>query len=155
MEKMEAHEKGLLHRAFSVFLFNKKGEMLLQRRALDKYHSAGLWTNACCSHPKPGEEVQSAANRRLGEELGISAELNHQFSFYYKSDYENGLSEPELDHVFFGNFDEELQIKPEEAMDWKYMAMDDLIRSLKETPEQYTTWFEICMPRVVEHLKTA
>ena len=125
MEKMEAHEKGLLHRAFSVFLFNKKGEMLLQRRALDKYHSAGLWTNACCSHPKPDEEVQSAANRRLGEELGISAELNHQFSFYYKSDYENGLSEHELDHVFFGNFDEEPQLNPEEAMDWKYMAMDE------------------------------
>ena len=102
MEKMEVHRLGVLHRAFSVFIFNERGQMLLQQRAMQKYHSAGLWTNACCSHPRPGEEVGSAASRRLNEELGFATALNPIFNFVYKATFENGLTEHEFDHVFFG-----------------------------------------------------
>ncbi|TXC85343.1 isopentenyl-diphosphate Delta-isomerase [Luteibaculum oceani] len=153
MEKMEAHEKGMLHRAFSVFLFNDKGEMLLQQRAEHKYHSGGLWTNTCCSHPKPGETPIQGANRRLMEEMGIQADLEHQFSFAYKSDYENGLSEHEFDHVFFGSFNEAPILNPEEAMDWKYIGVEDLEKEVAENPKDYTSWFLICLPRVIENYK--
>ena len=107
MEKMEAHEKGLLHRAFSVFIFNDKGEMLLQQRALNKYHSGGLWTNACCSHPRPGEDTLQAAKRRLMEEMGIETSLTLKNSFTYKTAFENGLTEHEFDHIFIGTFNQE------------------------------------------------
>lgn len=153
MEKLEAHEKGLLHRAFSVFLFNEKGEMLLQRRAQEKYHSGGLWTNTCCSHPKPGETPLEGANRRLVEEMGISAELHHQFSFSYKSDYDNGLSEHEFDHVFFGDFSDAPKLNPDEAMDWKYISISELEDQVSRHPEKFTTWFTICLPRVLEQIK--
>lgn len=153
MEKMEAHEKGLLHRAFSVFLFNEQGEMLLQQRASHKYHSGGLWTNTCCSHPKPGETPIQGAKRRLMEEMGIYADLEHQFSFSYKSDYENGLSEHEFDHVFFGNFNDAPILNPEEAMDWKYISIANLEKDVQENPGDYTSWFLICLPRVIENFK--
>lgn len=153
MEKLEAHEKGLLHRAFSVFLFNERGEMLLQRRAQEKYHSGGLWTNTCCSHPKPGESPLDGAKRRLVEEMGISTQLHHQFSFSYKSDYDNGLSEHEFDHVFFGDFSEAPKLNPDEAMDWKYISIDELEQQVSQNPEQFTTWFTICLPRVLEQIK--
>ena len=115
MEKMEVHERGLLHRAFSVFIFNKAGEMLLQQRALSKYHSGGLWTNACCSHPRPGEKTEDAAARRLFEELGFGTELRFAFSFTYKAAFDNGLTEHEFDHVFVGHFDGPLRPDPKEV----------------------------------------
>ena len=109
MEKMEAHKKGLLHRAFSVFIFNGKGEMLLQQRALNKYHSGGLWTNACCSHPMPGEKTEDAADRRLKEELGFETPLEKIFDFVYKAEFDNGLTEYEFDHVFAGEYEGEIK----------------------------------------------
>lgn len=152
MEKLEAHEKGLMHRAFSVFLFNENKELLLQRRALDKYHSGGLWTNTCCSHPKPGENASHGAQRRLQEEMGITAPLTFKFSFSYKSEYENGLSEHEFDHVFFGNFSEEPKLNPEEAMDWEYVSLDNIAKKIAANPDQFTTWFKICLPKVSQFL---
>src|SRR5687768_1222605 len=120
MEKMEAHRKALLHRAFSVFIFNSNGDMLLQQRADNKYHSAGLWTNACCSHPLPGEETASAAARRLHEELGFSTPLRKAFTFTYRSDFENGLTEHEIDHVFTGIFDGEVFPNESEVKNYTY-----------------------------------
>ena len=152
MEKIEAHERGELHRAFSVFLFNHEGQMLLQQRAFTKYHSGGLWTNACCSHPRPGEVVESAAKRRLQEELGISAEIDYRFNFLYKSDYENGLSEHEYDHVYFGSFSGPLTPNEEEVHAYKYVSIKDLENWVKAKPEDFTTWFRICLPKVLEHL---
>src|SRR5258708_11693049 len=120
MEKMEAHQKALLHRAFSVFIFNSKGEFLLQRRALTKYHSAGLWTNACCSHPRPGEETLQAAKRRLKEEIGIETDLTFKTKFTYKTEFDNGLTEHEVDHVFTGYYNEDPKLNHNEADDFKW-----------------------------------
>jgi isopentenyl-diphosphate delta-isomerase len=119
MEKMEAHRLGVLHRAFSVFIFNSNGHMLLQQRADTKYHSAGLWTNACCSHPAPGEEVKSAAERRLQEELGFKADIKRAFDFVYKASFNNGLTEHEYDHVFVGYYDGEIRPDQDEVKGWK------------------------------------
>jgi isopentenyl-diphosphate delta-isomerase len=151
MEKLEAHEKALLHRAFSVYLVNKNGDLLLQRRALDKYHSGGLWTNTCCSHPKPGETGTQAAIRRLKEEMGISAPLTHLFHFIYKVDFGNGLTEHELDHVFIGTFEGEPIPDPDEAMDWKYIPAADLAIDVKENPQNYTEWFKLSYETVLIH----
>ena len=118
MEKMEAHRQGLLHRAFSVFIFNEKGEMLLQQRSLDKYHSGGLWTNACCSHPRPGEDIQRAAQRRLHEELGFVTSIEEIFDFIYKSPFDNGLTEHEFDHVFIGVYDDVIEPNQKEVKDF-------------------------------------
>lgn len=148
MEKMEAHEKALLHRAFSVFLFNAKGEMLLQRRALSKYHSAGLWTNACCSHPRPGESTIDAAIRRTKEELGIQPHINHTFSFLYKAAFDNGLTEYEYDHVFIGNWEDDVELNPDEVAEIRYLSIDAIRKELKETPENYTEWFKIAFDQV-------
>ncbi len=148
MEKMEAHEKGLLHRAFSIFLFNNKNELLLQQRAHSKYHSGGLWTNTCCSHPRKGETVLQASNRRLMEEMGITAEMNQSFSFIYKSKLDNELTEHELDHVVFGSFNGEPKINPEEVAAWKYMSMDAIEKDMKTNPENYTAWFRIVFDEV-------
>lgn len=119
MEKLEAHEKGALHRALSVLIINSKKEILLQRRALGKYHSPGLWTNTCCSHPYPGEDPNEAAKRRLQEEMGMSSELTFLFKFQYKCDFENGLIEHELDHVFIGKTDDTPHLNTDEAIDRK------------------------------------
>lgn len=148
MEKLEAHEKGILHRAFSVFIFNTKGEMLIHRRALDKYHSGGLWTNACCSHPRPEEPTEDAAHRRLNEEMGMSTELKHCFSFVYKSAFDNDLTEHEFDHVFIGTSDVTPLPNPNEVMDWRYVSLDNLDLELEKHPEHFTTWFRICYPKV-------
>ena len=148
MEKMEAHEKALLHRAFSVFLFNKNGEMLLQQRAWSKYHSPGLWTNACCSHPAPGESNEEAALRRLGEELGIMTPVQKAFHFTYKAAFDNGLTEHEFDHVFVGLFHEQLHINPEEVAAVTYKSMDTIEQELERMPDQYTAWFKIAFPLV-------
>jgi isopentenyl-diphosphate delta-isomerase len=148
MEKMEAHEKGLLHRAFSVFIFNRRGDMLLQRRALKKYHSGGLWTNACCSHPNPDEDVHHAAVRRLKEELGFETILQKAFEFTYRSEYSNGLTENEFDHVFTGEYNGAIQADPKEVSDYCYKSIEDIRQSLSTNPEKFTTWFHIAFPKI-------
>lgn len=148
MEKMEAHEKGLLHRAFSVFIFNPRGEMLIHQRAIEKYHSGGLWTNACCSHPRKGETIEEAAHRRLVEEMGLDCELQEQFHFIYKASLDGGLMEHELDHVLFGIFNGYPKPNPDEVMAWKYIAMPDLQEDIRINPEKYTVWFKIAMQAI-------
>jgi isopentenyl-diphosphate delta-isomerase len=159
MDKMEAHRQGLLHRAFSVFIFNGKGEMLLQQRADEKYHSPGLWTNACCSHPYPGEEVAAAATRRLNEELGFETKLEKLFSFTYRSQFENGLIEHEYDHVFVGVFEGTINADKAEVKGHEYLSLQQISNGLIERPERYTPWFHIAFPRIrewaVEKLGTA
>jgi isopentenyl-diphosphate delta-isomerase len=149
MEKMEAHRKGVLHRAFSIFIFNSKGEMLLQRRALNKYHSGGLWTNACCSHPAPGETTIDAAMRRLQEEMGFSTHIYKQFDFIYLAEFENGLTEYEFDHVFTGVYDGIITPDHDEVNDYCYMSMDAIQSSLLSHPQKYTAWFRISFPRLI------
>ncbi|HEX5654848.1 MAG TPA: isopentenyl-diphosphate Delta-isomerase [Chitinophagaceae bacterium] len=153
MEKMEAHTKAVLHRAFSIFIFNNKGEMLLQQRALQKYHSAGLWTNACCSHPRPGETLLDAAKRRLVEEMGIDVSLEKLFDFVYKAELENGLTEYEYDHVLLGNYDGPVVFNTEEVQDVCYKAMRDIRESLAANPAIYTSWFQLAFPRIDEWWK--
>lgn len=147
MEKLEAHEKGQLHRAFSVFLYNSRGELLLQQRALHKYHSPGLWTNTCCSHPRPGETNIDAAKRRLMEEMGIECHLEYAFSFMYEQKL-GELIEHELDHVFIGTFDGKPTINPEEVADWKLISESNLKSDMLQNPEHYTIWFRLCLQRV-------
>jgi isopentenyl-diphosphate Delta-isomerase len=152
MEKMEAHRKALLHRAISVFIFNFRGEWLLQQRAFDKYHSGGLWTNACCSHPSPGETTLAAANRRLAEEMGIDAQLESLFRFQYHATLESGITEHEIDHVFTGITDREPVINREEANDWRYVSTHQLSEEIKAAPENFTVWFKIIFEQVRDHL---
>ncbi len=143
MEKQEAHEKGLLHRAFSVFVFNENKELLLQQRALTKYHSAGLWTNTCCSHPRVGETIENAAHRRLMEEMGFDCELSTKTSFIYKAAFENGLTEHELDHILVGNFNGEINFNPTEVKNFKWIALEELQVDLLQNNQNYTAWFKI------------
>ena len=142
MEKLEAHEKGLLHRALSVLIINTKKEILLQRRALGKYHSPGLWTNTCCSHPYPGENPTEAANRRLKEEMGMVADLEFAFKFQYKCDFDNGLIEHELDHVFIGESNDTPHLNTDEAMAFKWMSVEELETDMKNNADNYTFWFK-------------
>jgi isopentenyl-diphosphate delta-isomerase len=142
MEKLEAHEKGLLHRALSVLIINTKKEILIQRRALGKYHSPGLWTNTCCSHPYPGENPTEAANRRLKEEMGMVADLEFAFKFQYKCDFDNGLIEHELDHVFMGKTDDIPHLNTDEAMAFKWMSIEELETDMKNNADNYTFWFK-------------
>jgi len=151
MPKLEAHEKGLLHRAFSIFLFNSTGEMLMQQRALDKYHSAGLWSNTCCSHPLPNESTDDATRRRLKEEMGLECAMNAAFSFTYKAFFDNGLIEHEFDHVYFGITDECPIINTKEVNDWKYMSIPALLEDIHTKPELYTEWLKDCLDRVIKH----
>ena len=148
MEKMEAHQKGLLHRAFSIFIFNSKGEMLLQQRAPGKYHNGELWTNACCSHPAPGEPTHIAANRRLKEEMGFTTQLEKAFEFTYKASFENGLTEHEFDHVFIGQYDGKIDVNKSEVKDYCFKAIDELESSLQSHPQKFTAWFKIAFPKV-------
>jgi isopentenyl-diphosphate delta-isomerase len=148
LEKMEAHEKGLLHRAFSIFIFNSRGEMLLQQRALNKYHSGGLWTNACCSHPLPGEVTLIAAQRRLQEEMGFNVPLEKVFDFIYKCEFDNGLTEHEFDHVWAGEYDGGVLFNQEEVMDVCYKRMQELGESLITHPQKYTAWFHLAFPKI-------
>ena len=150
MEKMEAHQKGLLHRAFSVFLFDNNGNMLLQQRALGKYHSPGLWTNTCCSHPRPGETVAEAAKRRLMEEMGITADIKMAFSFIYHAALDQGLTEHELDHVFVGNYEGIISPNSLEVSNYLYMSKADLQRKLDSNAADFTVWFKIAYPKVVD-----
>ncbi|MDP3725772.1 MAG: isopentenyl-diphosphate Delta-isomerase [bacterium] len=149
MEKLEAHEKGLLHRAFSVCIFNKKGEMLLQKRAANKYHSGGLWTNTCCSHPRPNETVLAGAKRRLREEMGIDSNLKKIAHLTYKTSFENGLTEHEYDHVLVGFYDLDPIPNPEEAEDFKWVDPNMLREEITQNPEQYTYWFRMLINEVL------
>jgi isopentenyl-diphosphate Delta-isomerase len=152
MEKLRAHVEGRLHRAISVFVFNTKGELLLQQRASGKYHSANLWTNTCCSHPRPGEAVQDAAIRRLYEEMGLTCALKEAFSFVYKAKLENNLTEYEFDHVFKGITDELPAPDDTEVASWKYIDRDVLIEDIERQPGKYTEWFKICLSDRQEEL---
>ncbi len=148
MGKLEAHQLGALHRAFSVFLFDDRGCLLMQKRANGKYHSGGLWTNTCCGHPRPDEALEGAARRRLKEEMGVDTPLAHRFSFVYKAAFDNGLMEHELDHVFFGRWNGAVLPHPEEADDWKYMTPEELDEDLRRHPERYTVWLRVCWAQV-------
>lgn len=145
MEKLAAHQQGLLHRAFSVFIFNAGGELLLQQRAYSKYHSAGLWTNTCCSHPRPGEDTAGAASRRLREEMGLHTPLTYKGSFIYRTPFGNGLTEHEYDHVFTGVGDETPVLHPEEAEAYKWMSLSDIKQQISTQPDLFTSWFRIAI----------
>ena len=155
MEKYETHQKGLLHRAFSVFIVNLRNELLLQRRAYSKYHSGGLWTNTCCSHPRPGEETQAAAMRRLKEEMGCECVLKRQFGFIYKADLDNGMTEYEYDHVYTGIHTLNPIPDPNEVAEWKWVSLEEISKSLKNHPNQYTVWFAHIWEKVAETLKVS
>ena len=150
MEKIQAHEKALLHRAFSVFVFNDNKELMLQQRALHKYHSPGLWTNTCCSHQRMGEDSLSAGVRRLREEMGFETQLEFKGSFIYKAPFDNGLTEHELDHILVGHYNGTPQINPEEVASWRWISMDDLKTDINTHPELYTVWFKIIFHKYCE-----
>lgn len=152
MPKMEAHEKAALHRAFSVFIMNEKGETMLQQRAAHKYHSPLLWTNTCCSHQRLGESNIDAGERRLQEEMGFTSKLRELFSFIYKAPFDNGLTEHELDHVMMGNYNEEPVLNADEVADWKWMRPEAIKDDISENPEKYTAWFKIIFERFYDHI---
>ncbi|MFA6047467.1 MAG: isopentenyl-diphosphate Delta-isomerase [Parcubacteria group bacterium] len=152
-EKLEAHKKGLLHRAFSIFIFNSKGELLLQKRAKAKYHSGGLWSNTCCSHPAPKKNILDEAHRRLKEEMGIDCELKEIYTFIYKAKLNNDLTEYEYDHVFAGRYDENPKPNSDEVEDWKWVNLDWLAEDIKNNPQNYTYWLKDCYRDVVEKIR--
>ena len=153
MPKLEAHEKGVLHRAFSIFIFNSKYELLLQKRASSKYHSGGLWTNTCCSHPREGEDILDAANRRLDEEMGIKTSLRKVYDFIYKAELDNQLTEHEFDHVFYGVFDNDPILNKNEAEDFKWVDMETLNNDIIKNEDNYTVWFKIAFEYFYDYLK--
>jgi isopentenyl-diphosphate delta-isomerase len=152
VEKLAAHQLGYLHRAFSIFIIDRNGNMLLQQRALDKYHSGGLWTNACCSHPIPGEAIEVAARRRLQEEMGFQCPLRTAFEFTYYSQLDNGLIEHEYDHVLLGIYDGDIAYNPAEVNDYQYKSLSEITRLLERSPTIFTTWFQLSFHKVVEYL---
>lgn len=152
MEKMKAHEEARLHRAFSVFVINKKGELLLQQRALHKYHSPGLWTNTCCSHQRQGETNIQAGRRRLREEMGLDCGLEEMFWFIYRADFDNGLTEHELDHVMVGHSEDDPVINPDEVAAYKWMDMESVRQDIKNRPDIYTEWFKIIFEEYYQRL---
>lgn len=153
MPKMEAHEKGLLHRAFSVFVFNDKNELMIQQRALDKYHSPGLWTNTCCSHQREGETHIEAGKRRLQEEMGFTTDLKETMSFIYKAPFDNGLTEHEFDHILVGHYNDEPVLNPQEAHDYKWMDLETLKEDMKNHPDIYTEWFKIIFDKYYKYIQ--
>ena len=152
MPKQEAHEKGVLHRAFSVFIFNGQNELLLQQRALHKYHSPGLWTNTCCSHQRDGESSVEAGKRRLFEEMGFDADLKETTSFIYKAPFDNGLTEHELDHILVGNFEGIPNINKHEVASWKWMDLEEVKSDIQNNPDIYSAWFKIIFDKFYQHL---
>ncbi|ATA69110.1 isopentenyl-diphosphate delta-isomerase [Capnocytophaga cynodegmi] len=152
MPKLEAHEKALLHRAFSVFIMNQKGEVMLQQRALHKYHSPGLWTNTCCSHQRENETNVEAGKRRLQEEMGFITELTDVISFIYKAPFDNGLTEHEYDHVLLGYYEENPNINPEEVADWKWELPENIKKDIEQNPQKYTEWFKIIFEKFYDYL---
>lgn len=155
MPKMEAHEKALLHRAFSVFIFNDKNELMLQQRALSKYHSPGLWTNTCCSHQRDGESNIQAGKRRLQEEMGFVVDLKETISFMYKAPFDNGLTEHEYDHVMLGSYNDAPIINPDEVANWKWMPLEDVKLDILARPEMYTEWFKVIFDKFYEHINVS
>lgn len=153
MPKMEAHEKAILHRAFSVFVLNDKNELMLQQRAADKYHSPLLWANTCCSHQRENETNIEAGNRRLQEEMGFNTELKELFSFIYKAPFDNGLTEHELDHVMIGYYNGEPTINPDEVEAWKWMDIDEVRKDIQQNPNIYTAWFKIIFDKFYHFLE--
>ena len=152
MAKLEAHEKALLHRAFSVFVFNDKKELMLQQRALNKYHSPGLWTNTCCSHQRDGENNIQAGKRRLQEEMGFFVDLEETISFIYKAPFDNGLTEHEFDHVMIGSYNGEPAINPDEVAAWKWMPLEAVKTDIMNNPQYYTEWFKIIFEKFYNHI---
>jgi len=152
-EKIKVHQEGKLHRAFSIFVFNENGELLLQQRAKTKYHCGGLWTNSCCSHPRFGENLAQAALRRLKEEMGFTCEFEEVFSFIYQAEFANGLTEHELDHVFVGRYSGQPAVNPEEVEAWQWIFLADLQNNIDENPEDYTPWLKIIMAKYLDYLK--
>lgn len=148
-EKLDAHRRKLLHRAFSIFIFNDKKELLLQRRAISKYHSGGLWTNTVCSHPAPNEDTIAAAHRRLVEEMGFDTDLKELFTFSYMHEFDNGITENEFDHVILGRYNADPIPNPEEAEEWKWATEDEINFDIKENSDKYTYWFKIAFPKVM------
>lgn len=146
MDKLEAHRQAKLHRAFSVFIFNAQGQMLLQQRAEGKYHSAGLWTNACCSHPSPGEDTSLAVQRRLQEEMGFTTDVIRIFDFTYKAEFDNGLVEHEFDHVYLGVYNGEIFPNPDEVQDFCFKQLEQVKAEMSEQPDEFTAWFHIAFP---------
>jgi len=155
MPKMQAHEKGVLHRAFSVFIMNENGELLLQQRAASKYHSPLLWTNSCCSHQRVGESNIEAGKRRLYEEMGFETELKDVVSFIYKAPFDNGLTEHEFDHVLLGNYNEDPVVNKEEVNDFKWKTLEFVKVDIEHHPEIYTEWFKIIFEKFYKHLQEA
>lgn len=153
MPKMEAHEKAVLHRAFSVFVFNDKNELMLQQRALHKYHSPGLWTNTCCSHQRDGESNIEAGTRRLQEEMGFTVPLEESISFIYKAPFDNGLTEHELDHILIGHSEQEPVINKDEVAAWKWMDLEKVKQDIASHPELYTAWFKIIFDKFYNHIE--
>lgn len=153
MEKQEAHERALLHRAFSVFVFNDNNELLLQQRALKKYHSAGLWTNTCCSHPRADETTIDAAHRRLMDEMGFDCELSERFHFVYHAAVGQGLTEHELDFIYTGTFNGTPKINNDEVQAYKWMAMEQVIADVNKNPQHYTSWFKIILEQYLSSVK--
>jgi len=149
-EKLEAHKKGNLHRAFSIFVFNPDGQLLLQKRSTKKYHSDGLWSNTCCSHPRPGEPFELEVRKKLMQEMGFQCDLQRIFSFTYKIKFKNNLIENELDHVWIGRYDGNPKPNPDEVDDWKWIDLETLINDLKKNPQIYSYWLKICIDRVLE-----
>lgn len=153
MPKMEAHQKGVLHRAFSVFIFNKKDELMLQQRAHSKYHSPGLWTNTCCSHQREGESNIQAGKRRLQEEMGFITDLKDTISFIYKAPFDNGLTEYEFDHILVGRYEEDPILNPEEAAAFKWMSLEDVKKDMEVNPQLYTAWFKIIFDKYYQTIR--
>ncbi|MEH6659886.1 isopentenyl-diphosphate Delta-isomerase [Leeuwenhoekiella marinoflava] len=153
MPKIEAHEKALLHRAFSVFVFNSKKELMIQQRAFHKYHSPGLWTNTCCSHQREGESNIDAGRRRLMEEMGFTVDLEESISFIYKAPFDNGLTEHEYDHILLGDFEGEPDLNPDEVAAWKWMSLEAIQEDMNVHPEIYTEWFKIIFEKFYNHIE--
>lgn len=155
MPKLEAHQKAVLHRAFSVFIFNSENELMLQQRASDKYHSPNLWTNTCCSHQRSGESNIQAGTRRLYEEMGFTTPLKEITSFIYKAPFDNGLTEHELDHIMVGYYNEDPVINSHEVEDWKWMKIEDVKKDISLNPDLYTAWFKIIFKNFYNHLNNS
>jgi len=153
MEKLQAHKEGKLHRAFSVFIFNDQGELLLQQRADHKYHGAGLWTNTCCSHPQWGEDVRSSALERLQYEMGMTCDLSFVYSFIYRSEVENNLTEHELDHVFVGYSNQDPVINTDEVQDFRLSGVEEVLADIQARPSAYTVWFKEAFPELIDRIK--
>lgn len=150
MEKMKAHQEGVLHRAFSIFVFNSSGLLLLQKRASGKYHSAGMWTNTCCSHPAPGEDTKEAALRRLEEEMGFTTSIEKLFEFTYRAEFDNGLIEYEFDHVFTGLYDGEIIPNHKEVEDYTFLSIEAIQERIESSPSVFSPWFKIAFPKIAE-----